>query len=78
MNQEDEEKQWNLYCAVIANPQSDAGSFEEFKQIFSNQSHACMKDELTTSTMNAVQIELQVEKASGILNSFVPPLEGGV
>ena len=78
LKQDNEDKQWDLYCAITANPLADdVGNFEEFKQRFGNTAPKGEKTEQTEPTMNNAQIKLQVEKANKILNGFVPPLEGG-
>ena len=78
LEQDDQDRQWDLYCAITANPLTDdVGSFEEFKQRFSGADRKNQKPERTEPAMNNVQINLQVEKANKILNGFAPPLEGG-
>lgn len=78
MKQDNEDKQWDLYCAITANPLADdVGNFEEFKQRFMSTVPKVEKTEQTEPTMNNAQIKLQVEKANKILNGFVPPLKGG-
>lgn len=73
---EDDDRQWELYCAITANPLADdVGNFEEFKQQLSGTPRK--RSEQTEPTMNNAQIKLQVEKANKILNGFVPPLKGG-
>ena len=78
LKQDNEDKQWDLYCAITANPLADdVGNFEEFKQRFMSTAPKVEKTEQTEPTMNNAQIKLQVEKANKILNGFVPPLKGG-
>lgn len=73
--QDNEEKQWDLYCAMMANPfTGDVGNFEEFKRRFNTSKR---KTESTEHAMNNAQIRQQVEKANRILNGFVPPEKGG-
>jgi len=77
LKQDNEDKQWDLYCAITANPLADdVGNFEEFKQRFMSTPKV-EKTEQTEPTMNNAQIKLQMEKANKILNGFVPPLKGG-
>ena len=78
LKQDNEDKQWDLYCAITANPLADdVGNFEEFKQRFMSTAPKGEKTEQTEPTINNAQIKLQVEKANKILNGFVPPLKGG-
>lgn len=78
LKQDNEDKQWDLYCAITANPLADdVGNFEEFKQRFMSTAPKVEKTEQTEPTMNNAQIKLQMEKANKILNGFVPPLKGG-
>lgn len=78
LKQDNEDKQWDLYCAITANPLADdVGNFEEFKQRFMSTAPKGNNTEQTEPTMNNAQIKLQVEKANKILNGFVPPLKGG-
>lgn len=78
LKQDNEDKQWDLYCAITANPLADdVGNFEEFKQRFMSTAPKGGNTEQTEPTMNNAQIKLQVEKANKILNGFVPPLKGG-
>lgn len=78
LKQDNEDKQWDLYCAITANPLADdVGNFEEFKQRFMGTAPKVEKTEQTEPTMNNAQIKLQVEKANKILNGFVPPSKGG-
>ena len=78
LNQDNEDKQWDLYCAITSNPfAEDIGSFEEFKQRFNNSASSGEKTEQTEQVMNGEQIKSQVEKANKILNGFVPPMKGG-
>ena len=74
MEQDNEDKQWNLYCAITANAfADDVGNFEEFKQKFGEKKET----ERTEPTLNNNQIELQIEKSNRILQGFVPPVKGG-
>lgn len=74
MEQDNEDKQWNLYCAITANAfADDVGNFEEFKQKFGEKKET----ERTEPTLNNNQIELQLEKSNRILQGFVPPVKGG-
>ena len=74
MEQDNEDKQWNLYCAITANAfADDVGNFEEFKQKFGEKK----ENEQTEPTLNNNQIELQLEKSNKILQGFVPPVKGG-
>ena len=74
---EDDDRQWEFYCAITANPLADdVGTFDEFKQQFRSGTHR-KRSEQTEQTMNNAQIKVQVEKSSQILNGFVPPTEGG-
>lgn len=74
MEQDNEDKQWNLYCAITANAfADDVGNFEEFKQKFGEKKET----ERTEPTLNNNQIELQIEKSNRILQEFVPPVKGG-
>ena len=74
MEQDNEDKQWNLYCAITANAfADDVGNFEEFKQKFGEKKET----ERTEPTLNNNQIELQLEKSNKILQGFVPPVKGG-
>ena len=77
LNQDNEDKQWDLYCAITSNPfAEDIGSFEEFKEKFSSTASG-EKTEQTEQVMNGEQIKLQLEKSNKILNRFVPPMKGG-
>ena len=74
LEQDNEDKQWNLYCAITANAfADDVGNFEEFKQKFGEKKET----ERTEPTLNNNQIELQLEKSNRILQGFVPPVKGG-
>lgn len=74
MEQDNEDKQWNLYCAITANAfADDVGNFEEFKQKFGEKK----ENEQTEPTLNNNQIELQLEKSNKILQGFVPTVKGG-
>ena len=74
MEQDNEDKQWNLYCAITANAfADDVGNFEEFKQKFGEKK----ENEQTEPTLNNNQIELQLEKSNRILQGFVPPVKVG-
>ena len=78
LSKDEEEKQWNLYCAISANAfAEDIGSFTEFKEMFTRPSVTGGKQKQTEQTMNDTQIKLQVEKSSRILHGFVPPSERG-
>lgn len=77
LDQENEEKQWDLYCAITANPfVGDVGDFEDFKRSFGNDSPNGKK-ETDQTEMNETRINLQVEEADKILKGFTPPQKGG-
>lgn len=74
MEQDNEDKQWNLYCAITANAfADDVGNFEEFKQKFGEKK----ENEQTEPTLNNNQIKMQLEKSNKILQGFVPSVKGG-
>lgn len=75
--QENEERQWDLYCAIAANPfVEDAGTFDDFKRSFRN-APPDGKKETDQNEMNETRINLQVEEADKILKGFTPPQKGG-
>lgn len=77
LEQENEERQWDLYCAIAANPfAEDVGNFEDFKRSFRNTSPNGKK-ETDQTEMNETRINLQVEEADKILKGFTPPQKGG-
>lgn len=75
MGQENEDKLWNLYCAITANAFADkVGSFEDFKQ---RTMSTPQKHERSEPETGKVQIKKQIEKANKILSGFAPPAKGG-
>lgn len=79
LEQNDEEHQWNLYCAVSANAfAGDIGTFDEFRYKLNHPQRKEMdKTEQSEPSMNKSQIMLQVEKSKKLLSGFVPPMKGG-
>lgn len=76
--QDNEDMQWDLYCAITANPfADDVGNFEEFKRRISGTPQKNRRTEQTELTLNNAQIDLQLKKANIILNGFIPPSKGG-
>lgn len=75
MTQADEEKQWDLYCAIAANPLADdIGSFDEFKLRMSGGKEKVKIKENNGLKQN--QIVAQVKKSEAILRGF-DPTKGG-
>lgn len=77
LEKDEEEKQWDVYCAITANAfADDIGSFDEFRSRM-NQTESVPTVEQNEPIMNKSQMNLQVEKANKILSGFVPPMKGG-
>lgn len=70
-----EDRQWDLYCAIVANPfADDVGGFDDFRRQINGGPPS--KEKKEDPVMNETQIKLQVESASKILDGFVPPEKG--
>ena len=74
LHQENEDRQWDLYCAIIANPfAEDIGSFEDFRHRF----NPSPETEQSQTAMSKAQVKSRVDKANEILSKFTPSQEGG-
>lgn len=75
LNQHDEDMCWSLYLACVANPLSDAGSFDDFMKKYK---HPAKENEPKAEQgMNNRQMQKQLEKAGRVLSGFTPPMKGG-
>lgn len=78
LKQCEEDRQWELYCAIASNPfAEDMGTFEEFcNQCNPGRKNKQRIEQGTEQEINKAQMEKQVQRAEKILEGFVPP-EGG-
>lgn len=74
LDQREEDAEWALYCACVANAFADKlGSFEDFRKRFGSGS----RKRETTEKEQTVNVNLEVQKSNKILSGFVPPKKGG-
>lgn len=62
---------WSLYCASVANPFFDTGSFEDFLKKLKTPI------EQNGQELDSKQIQKQLDDADKLLGGFVPPAKVG-
>lgn len=75
LSQHDEDRCWSLYLSTVANPFSETTTFEEFLKKARTPVQNSSKE--IEQSLNEKQMEKQLEKATKLLNGFVPMTGGG-
>ncbi len=74
LNQQDEDKCWSFYCASVANPMSDTGSFDEFREMLKIKDSR--DNQQSEEGVDSRQMQKQLDDANEILSRFTIPIEG--
>lgn len=75
LSQNDEDRCWSLYLASVSNPLTEEITFNDFLKKLRTPVSKVQKE--VEQGLNDKQMKAQLEKATKLLNGFIPPSERG-